>query len=67
MKAWFWAEDEIEARALLNSREAHVALVELERAFRSWWKYGEREAIPVDEIRQTFYEMVPTELLEDRQ
>lgn len=34
------------------------ALWDIDEAIRKWYKYDEREAIPVDEIRETFVDIL---------
>lgn len=35
-----------------------LALWDLSQKFREWCKYGDREAIPVEEIKDTFYDIL---------
>jgi hypothetical protein len=35
-----------------------IALWDLSQKFREWYKYGDREAIPTEEIRETFYDIL---------
>ena len=44
----------------LIEKRQHMALAlwDLEQKIRSWYKYDEREAIPTEEIRDTFYDIL---------
>ena len=42
----------------LSAPELHAALWELSQKFREWYKYQDREEVPITEIRETFSEIL---------
>lgn len=51
--------DDLHELKLIEKRTAmYLALYDLSQKFREWYKYGEREAIPTEEIRDTFYDIL---------
>lgn len=52
------SDDQHELNLIQKSRNMYLALYDLSQKYREWYKYGEREAIPVDEIRDTFYDIL---------
>lgn len=51
--------DDSQELKLIEKRTAmYLALWDLSQKFREWYKYGDREAIPTEEIRETFYDIL---------
>lgn len=51
--------DDLHELKLIEKRTAmYLALWDLSQKFREWYKYGDREAIPTEEIRETFYDIL---------
>lgn len=51
--------DDLHELKLIEKRSnMYLALHDLSEKFRSWYKYDERTAIPTDEIRETFYDIL---------
>lgn len=51
--------DDLHELKLIEKRtEMYLALWDLSQKFREWYKYGDREAIPTEEIRETFYDIL---------
>lgn len=59
MKITFKIDTEKEsAFPLTHANDMWLALTTLREQFRSWVKYGDRNEIPVDEIQETFYDII---------
>ena len=52
------SDDTYEVYLIEKRRNMSLALWDLSQKFREWYKYGEREAIPTEEIRETFYDIL---------
>lgn len=52
------SEDSRELYIIQNSRSMLCALSDLAEKFRSWNKWDERGAIPTEEIKDTFYDIL---------
>lgn len=52
------SDDQHELNLIQKSRNMYLALYDLSQKFREWYKYGEREAVPTEEIRETFYDIL---------
>ena len=51
--------DDLHELKLIEKRtQMYLALYELGQKFREWYKYGDREAIPTEEIRETYYDIL---------
>lgn len=51
--------DDLQELKLIEKRTSmYLALWDLSQKFRDWYKYGDREAIPTEEIRETFYDIL---------
>lgn len=52
------SDDSYEVYLIEKRRNMSIALWDLSQKFREWYKYGDREAIPTEEIRDTFYDIL---------
>lgn len=51
--------DDLHDLKLVEKRtEMYLALQDLREKIRSWYKWDEREAIPTEEIRDAFYDIL---------
>lgn len=52
------SDDSHEIYLIEKRHNMSLALWDLSQKFREWYKYGDREAIPTEEIRDTFYDIL---------
>lgn len=52
------SDDSHEVYLIEKRHNMSIALWDLSQKFREWYKYGDREAIPTEEIRETFYDIL---------
>lgn len=52
------SDDSYEVYLIEKRHAMSIALWDLSQKFREWYKYGERDAIPTEEIRDTFYDIL---------
>lgn len=52
------SDDSYNVYLIEKRQNMSLALWDLEQKIRSWYKYDEREAIPTEEIRETFYDIL---------
>lgn len=51
------SDDMIDLKLIQNATGMYLALSEIREQTRQWYKYGDREAIPVEEIRDTIWDI----------
>ena len=51
------SDDLIDLKLIQNATGMYLALSEIREQTRKWHKYGDREAIPVEEIRDTIWDI----------
>lgn len=51
------SDDLIDLKLIQNATGMYLALSEIREQTRQWYKYGNREAIPVEEIRDTIWDI----------
>lgn len=52
------SDDSHEIYLIEKRHNMSSALWDLSQKFREWYKYGERPAIPTEEIKDTFYDIL---------
>lgn len=52
------SDDTYEVYLIEKRHNMSLVLWDLSQKFREWYKYGDREAIPTEEIRDTFYDIL---------
>lgn len=52
------SDDSYNVYLIEKRQNMSLALWDLEQKIRSWYKYDERETIPTEEIRDTFYDIL---------
>ena len=52
------SDDTCEVYLIEKRHNMSLVLWDLSQKFREWYKYGDREAIPTEEIRDTFYDIL---------
>lgn len=52
------SDDHYNLRLIQKATHMYLALSELAEKFRAWYKWDEREAIPTEEIKDTFWDIL---------
>lgn len=52
------SDDLIDLKLMQNATAMYCALSEIEEQTRQWYKYGNRDSIPVEEIRDTIRDII---------
>lgn len=52
------SDDLIELKMIQNATGMYLALSDIREQLRQWYKYGDRKAIPVEELRDTILDII---------